>query len=258
MRRSALPLAGLALFAAASGEAYTNAPPIGYLKSGQVPDLIAILPPPPPTGSSAQANDRAAFEATRKLQGTPRWDLAARDAAIQPVDMLADYNCATGATLDARSAPTLAKMFARILVDLSPSVGRPKGFYKRTRPYVGTGAPICVPDDDELSKSFDYPSGHATYGWATALVLAEADPGHATTILTRGRAYGESRVVCGVHTPSAVAAGRTDAAVLVAALHTDSDFRRDLAKARHELATLARAPTPACAVEAALLGSTPY
>ena len=258
MRRSGWLLAGLALTGAASAETHRNVPPTAYLRPAQVPDLIAILPPPPAAGPAAEARDRAAFEASRKLQGTPRWDAATRDAAIQPRDLLTDYDCATGAALDAKSVPTVAKMFARMLVDLGPAVGRPKGFYKRPRPYVATGAPICVPDDDELRNSFDYPSGHATYGWATALVLAEIDPAHATAILARGRAYGESRVVCGVHTPSAVAEGRTDAAVLVAALHTDRDFRRDIDKARRELAALARTSTPACAAEAGLLGPTPY
>lgn len=258
MRRAGWLFVGLAATSAASAAAHNNEAPTAYLDPMQVPDLIAILPPPPIAGSAAEARDHAALESTRKLQGTPRWDAATRDAAIQPRDLLADYACATGAALDASSAPTLFKMFSRMLVDLGPPVGLPKTFYKRPRPYVGTGAPICVPDDDELRNSFDYPSGHATYGWATALVLAEIDPAHATAILARGRAYGESRVVCGVHTPSAVVEGRTDGAVLVAALHTVKDFRRDVDKARRELAGLKRAALPACDAEAKVLGPTPY
>lgn len=258
MRYFARLLAAVAVAGAASAQPYRNNAPTAYLKSGQAPDLIAVLPPPPVPESAADARDRAAFESTRKLQGTPRWDAAARDAAIRPLDVLTDYDCATAATLNVASAPALTKIFTKMLVDLGPVVGRPKTYYKRPRPYVGTSGPICVPDDNELRSSFDYPSGHATYGWATALVLAEVDPVHATSILARGRAYGESRVVCGVHTPSAVEGGRTDAAVLVAALHTDKAFRSDLAKAGRELASLARASTQACATEAALLGPTPY
>ena len=55
-----------------------------------------------------------------------------------------------------------------------------------------------------------------TLGWG--LVLAELAPDRATPILSRARAIGESRVVCGVHYPSDVLAGYLAASLWVSTL----------------------------------------
>jgi acid phosphatase (class A) len=113
-----------------------------------------------------------------------------------------------------------------------------------------------------LADSFSYPSGHATQGWAYALILAALVPEKATAILVRGRAYGESRVVCGVHWLSDVVAGRLTGTSTVAALMGDPTFRADLDKARAELrGALAGAGTSpdqaTCTREAAALREPP-
>jgi acid phosphatase (class A) len=90
-----------------------------------------------------------------------------------------------------------------------------------------------------------------------ALVLAELLPDRATDILARGRAYGESRAICGSHSISAVQAGYMTAASYVAALHGSADYRRDLDAARAELAALRSHARPAeagqCQNEARLI-----
>ncbi|WP_230772482.1 phosphatase PAP2 family protein [Sphingomonas sp. Leaf4] len=85
------------------------------------------------------------------------------------------------------------------------------------------------------SRHFDYPSGHTSWGTSVALVLAELRPDRADAILERGREYGNSRVICGAHSVSAVEAGRQAAAAIVAVLHGSSQFRGDLEAARREL-----------------------
>jgi acid phosphatase (class A) len=84
-------------------------------------------------------------------------------------------------------------------------------------------------------KSASYPSGHATFGWGQALVLAAMVPEKADAILARGRAYGDSRVVCGVHYPSDIAAGRMTAAAVLARLESDAAYHRDFLLAKAEL-----------------------
>ena len=51
-------------------------------------------------------------------------------------------------------------------------------------------------------------------------------------------AFGDSRVVCGFHYPSDVVAGRLAAAALLARLHADPAFLKDLAAARREITAL--------------------
>jgi acid phosphatase (class A) len=100
---------------------------------------------------------------------------------------------------------------------------------------------------DELKASPSYPSGHAATGWLYALLLAEIDPAHADAIVQRGRAYGESRVVCGVHYYSDIVGGRMMASALVAALHGAPEFETDIASARAEVFSLRGKAQPAAA-----------
>ena len=44
-------------------------------------------------------------------------------------------------------------------------------------------------------KDGSSPCGHTAIGWAWALTLSEISPERADSILARGRAFGESRVI---------------------------------------------------------------
>ncbi|MDB5451330.1 MAG: acid phosphatase, partial [Phenylobacterium sp.] len=94
------------------------------------------------------------------------------------------------------------------------------------------------------------------------LILAELAPDRATQILSRARAFGEGRLVCGVHNLSAVEAGRMNGSIVVAALHGSEEFRKDMDVARKEIAAARKAgPAPdaaACAKEAELVALNPY
>jgi acid phosphatase (class A) len=245
----------LALLAAGSS---AEPPRRGYLGEAG-PDTIAILPPAPAPGSTRYEADRTMFLATRRLQDTPRWKLAQGD--VDQKAILKDMACALGVELTPQNAPRTTALVSRVAPDVSRATNRPKEHYKRKRPYLIDEGPICVAKTDDLAASPDYPSGHTTWGWTVGLILAELAPDRAAPILERARAYGESRLVCGVHNMSAVEAGRTNASIVVAALHGSPEFRRDLEAARKEIAAARKAgPAPdaaACAREAELIAS-PY
>ena len=86
-------------------------------------------------------------------------------------------------------------------------------------------------------------------------------PDRAGEIAARGRAFGESRVVCGVHWPSDIVAGREAASTVFAALNGNKAFRADMEKTRLEIAGLRKtAPAPdaaACAVPNAAAAKQP-
>lgn len=257
---------GLALPAAA---AETSAPSLGsdpirpeapatkpYLDEKSAPDTVAILPAPPASHSAAENADKVAFSGTRSLRDTPRWGLAANDVAEGSAAILENLACVLGTKIEPRRVPTLVTLLDRARLDIARATRAPKVHYRRLRPFVGNDAPICVQRSQALADSYSYPSGHASQGWTYALIMASLVPQKATRILVRGRLYGESRVICGVHWPSDVEAGRTNGAIVYAALQADAGFRADLEKARGELSrALAEAPVPpapeACAREAA-------
>ena len=54
----------------------------GYLSPGELPDSLALIPPPPAAGSAALALDEAVSQNRFALRDTPRWTLAA--SLLQP------------------------------------------------------------------------------------------------------------------------------------------------------------------------------
>ena len=110
----------------------------------------------------------------------------------------------------------------------------------RVRPYVRfPDQPACKHDVDDsqyhLNTSGSYPSGHATYGWMWGLVLSAMVPDRADPIMQRAYAFGQSRLVCGFHYPSDLAAGRLAASALFARLMADRAFAKDFELASHEV-----------------------
>jgi acid phosphatase (class A) len=183
--------------------------------------------------------------------------MAASDDSYLPADVLRNFSCSLGVSLTPQSAPTLSVILTRAAIDSGSAAVTAKEVYKRPRPYLATDARICIARSAGLDRSFDYPSGHASLGWIHGLILAQLAPERSTAVLARARAYGESRVVCGVHNASAVEAARTNASGVFAALQGVDAFREMMVRARGEIdaARMSGAvPDPAvCAAEAVLV-----
>lgn len=228
-----------------------------YVRPADAPDGRRILPPPPAPGSGRAEADRRIFLETRALKGTPRWAVAQSDVTSDTYDHFA---CALGVQLTAARAPVLTRLLDR--AGDGGLVADVKAYYATPRPYLDNDQPICQERTAHLAGNGDYPSGHTSGGWLEALILAELAPDRATQILARGRAFGESRAVCGAHSASAVQAGFMAGSVAVAMLHSRPEFRTDLEAARAELAKVrSRAPAtdPAlCRAEREALSLSPY
>lgn len=229
---------------------------IGYLQPAQLPDSQALLPPPPAAGSAAFAADEHAYRETRKLRGTPRWAQAANDADLEFPHAAQFFSCALAMPISAEATPHLNMLLRRVRADASRATDKAKNFYKRNRPYLMYSEASCTPQ--WKYKADSYPSGHTSIGWAWALTLAEIAPDRATAVLARGLAYGQSRVVCGVHWASDIDAGRVIGASVVSVLHADPVFNAQMAGARKEIAAARAAGLKSpqdCAAEAnALVG----
>ncbi len=237
-----------------SGEPSLDQFPKGYIDKKMLPDSIAIVPEAPLPGSVRQKMDDAIADAAVKLNKTARFKLAAEDADLHFPQAPNNFACALGAVISKEKTPRLYKLMMRTLVDAGLSTYRAKIKYDRMRPFTINHAPICTPEDEKLLRhDGSYPSGHTALGWAWALILSELAPDKAEAILSRGLAYGESRIICNVHWNSDVVAGRIMGAATVARLHNSPEFIADMKAAKAELAA---APAPAgkvCEEEAAAL-----
>jgi len=229
----------------------------GYLDPKALPNSLALLPPPPGDGSAQAAADLDSHRATRALRGSPRWNVATQDANLRFPAAADTFACALGVPVSAEATPNLNMLLRRSLSDAGLATYAAKDHYKRTRPFVAVKETTCTPaEEPALSKDGSYPSGHASIGWAWALILTEVAPERTDALLARGYAFGQSRVICGVHWQSDVVAGRVMGAAAVARLQTDPTFTAQMARAREEVAAArTRGATPGrdCAAEAAAL-----
>ena len=225
----------------------------GYLETSQYPDSLALLPGPPAAASPALVADEAAYKATRLPHDSPRWLLARKDAELRFPKAAEVFACTLGIEISEGATPHLNMLLRRIRMDASRANDRAKNHYQRLRPFMVTKEEPCSHDE---SSPNSYPSGHASIGWAWALVLAEAAPGRADAILKRGWEFGQSRVYCGVHYASDVEAGRLVGAATVSRLHSDPVFRAQLALAAREIENArgrGEKPNADCALEARAL-----
>ena len=210
----------------------------GYLNPNDLPDSVALLPPPPAPGSVASALDEEVTRRSLALRGTPRWKLASDDADLTFPKAAGTFSCALDAPVTERDTPHLYRLLRRTLVDAGRSTSAAKNGYRRVRPFAANGEPTCTPEQEKYLAHDSYPSGHTAVGWAWALILGEIAPDRLDRILSRGLDFGESRVICNVHWQSDVIEGRIMGAATVSRLHADRTFTADLAAAKAELAAV--------------------
>ena len=230
----------------------------GYLDRKQLPDSLALLPKPPAEGSAEAAADLAVHRATRALRDTPRWALANADDNLKFPKAAEVFSCALDMPISQAATPHLNMLLRRTLLDAGLSTYGAKDHYKRQRPFAALKEGTCAPASEAaLAKDGSYPSGHSALGWAWGLVLAGIAPDKADAVLQRAHAFGQSRVICGVHWQSDVDHGRVMGAAAVARLQSDPVFTAQVALARQEVADArakgAKSPLN-CSAEKAALG----
>ena len=220
------------------------------------PDASVFVPPPPAPGSAAQLRDEQMAAEALTQKGKARWELAARDADLSTPDVaVGNFSCAAGFEISAKATPKLDKLLKNAATNLGMSTAGVKKKYQRQRPFQSNGQGTCTPDwEAVLTHDFSYPSGHSAIGFGWGLILAELVPDHGPALVARGMAFGDSRRYCNAHWMSDIESGRLAATNMVARLHAERAFQKDMKATRAEIAK-ARAvkPTRDCAAEAAAL-----
>lgn len=142
--------------------------PPGYLPRAALPASLKLDPPPPARGSIDEKRDIAAQKAAIKLQGTPRFALAARDADLTSAQATGAFSCSAGMTISASTTPKLHTLMRRLARDYGAASAPTKVKYGRKRPFVINGKPTCTPESEaELAANGSYTSGHAGVGMGT-------------------------------------------------------------------------------------------
>lgn len=222
-------------------------------------DVTRLLSPPP-ADEEARTRDLAAVRAAQQARTTAQARHAESSSAVD-VFLFADV---FGPHFTAERLPVTDRFFGRVYRSALPYLQASKNCWDRPRPFVvdPTLAPLdralastrlrsapapapatphppadspCSAPAAESPYSPSYPSGHATVGAMMAILLAQMVPEKHEAIFSLGWAYGEARIISGVHFPSDVEAGRILGTMLVAEMQQQPRFRRDFAAAREEL-----------------------
>lgn len=215
-------------------------PDLYFLEITEVPNSLELLPPPPVPGSILFLNDKAQYEWGKMQRDTPRGDQAVCDARVGGNGVPMAFSDAFGIEISKEKTPEIHKLVINMREDAGDLATRhAKEHYMRVRPFSFFNEPTCNPEQQqELSTNGSYPSGHTSIGWATALILAEINPDRQNEILQRGYQMGQSRVICGYHFQSDVDAARLVASGVVARLHANENFMKQLDKAKKEFNSL--------------------
>jgi acid phosphatase (class A) len=214
--------------------------PVPYLAADAV-DYRVLLPSPPAVDSPRDAADRDAVELFQGRADAARWRVATDDSAY----LYARFSEALGYPLERATLPLTVALLNRSLRDTSTPSFRAKEYFHRPRPFQRMrlsrvcGADTAPEPEENPTTGSSYPSGHAAYGWTVAMVLARVAPERASTLMARASEYAQSRIVCGVHFPTDIEAGRIIAVAVVDRLLASRQFQADLAAARAEYSRIA-------------------
>ena len=218
-------------------------PDLYYLQDSDVANSLELLNPPPQPTEILFLYDKAQYELGKMLRNTPRGEQATQDAHLGGMGISNAFSEAFGVQITKEKTPELYKLATNMLEDAGDLATRDaKEYYMRERPFSFFNEPTCIPEHEKgLSTNGSYPSGHTSIGWATALVLSEINTDRQNEILKRGYEMGQSRVICGFHYQSDVDAARLVASAVVARLHADEGFTKQLNKAKAEFLKLKKA-----------------
>jgi acid phosphatase (class A) len=196
-------------------------------ETGSGLDWAVILPASPNPDSSADRLDRETVSNFQSLKNTPRWAQARADASL---NMMEIYAPIIGPEFTPARRPEVVALLAYAGRKFSEASNESKSTFPRPRPFMADPSLNICTDTPPAGSS--YPSGHAGWGWLSAQIMARVEPTRTQALLARGLDYGTSRVVCGVHYPSDVVAGRLVGDAILARLDNDPRYHELLSAAK--------------------------
>jgi len=208
-----------------------NAPAPGaeanYIQADRL-ELTELLPPPPAPSSERHRRDLAVMLTVQKSRTAAQVERALADVAAGTFG----FRDILGPNFSMERLPTVAGLFEKVRRDANIALAAGKVAWDRKRPF---DASADVKPIGERPASSSYPSGGSTTAYLTAILLAKMVPEKRAELFSRGRRFGASRVILGLHFPSDVEAGRLAATAIATVLMQDDGFQRDFTTARADL-----------------------
>ena len=195
-------------------------------------DVSSLLTPPPTLQSPRMAKDLAELFVIQKMR-TPQEVQHAKDDDAHE-DIFA-FHTVLGDKFNREGLPATEAFWKDLSNDLGIVVSAAKRHFQQPRPYDLDSdiKPVC--DAKPGGPRNSYPSGHATTGYLSAMVLSMIVPEKQGELIARADDYGHSRMVCGVHYAADLAASRDAAEMIIGGMMGSPRFQKEFAAAKAEI-----------------------
>ena len=208
------------VFAGAASSAETF-----YISQDQV-DLTKILAPPPDFNSDQQARDLADVIEAQRVRTAQQAERAVADDDLSIFRIAGEV---LGPNFTENNLPKMTNFVRRFATDVRTLYFAANGFWHRPRPFRVSPEVRAI---GHRPESGSYPSGHAIRGYLVAIILSNMVPEKREALFARGREYGMSRVVAGVHFPTDMQAGQMAATAMAVAFMQNASFMKDFGEAK--------------------------
>jgi len=207
-----------------------------YIPDSVMPKAQTWLPGPPDSTSMAFAYDMHCYEWYKTLRNDEERAIEAIKDSVEVIpEVLKRFEEAFGMELSLEETPEIYTLIEGAMSASNKVCDIPKAHWFRTRPFVFFNEHTLTPlSEARLSQNGSYPSGHTCKGFITAMLLTEINPQRADKLFERGYQIGISRLIVGMHWRSDVNDARMIAAEVVALLHSNTDFLKQMEKAKAE------------------------
>ena len=199
--------------------------------SAQQLDIASVLPDPPANDSAQTTKELAELHRMQETRSAEQIAHAKGDDVEEDIFIFKDV---LGNKFAKSELPLTAVLSAHVHSDEGVIVGPAKKYFKRPRPFNfdHTIKPVCRTNND--LTDYAYPSGHSTTGYLEALVLTMMVPEKRDAILIRADDYAHSRLICGVHYPTDVAASKFVAYAMIGIMMDNPQFKQEFDAAKAE------------------------
>lgn len=203
-------------------------------------DAVDMLPLPPASDSPTEKAELAKLHRIESLRTAADIDHARADEAERDIFI---FKPVLGDGFNATALPLTAVLSAHVEEDEQADAEPIKDSFHRERPYNLDKSlhPVCK----TKVKNDSYPSGHTMTGYLMALTLASMLPEKRDAIFARADDYAHNRLVCGVHQPSDLEAGKEIAYALFAVMADNPRFKAERAAAEAEVRKVLALPARA-------------
>ncbi len=199
------------------------------------PDLagaVVLITPPPALDSKKMSKDVAEIYALHRSVSPQEMESANYDNKHE--DLFA-IGRALGDKFNKESLPATAALWADMNNDQGIVVSAAKKFFQHPRPYDLDVNIKSICGSKAGGPKNSYPSGHATVGYLSAMVLTMMVPEKSALLHARADEYGHNRVVCGDHYSADIPASKEAAGLVMGNMIGNARFQQEFAAAKAEV-----------------------